>query len=156
MNLAVSNIVPLHENVCRKCKTSKAVSEFSLGRKGKLHSVCKSCDSQRHRKNVMENPEYWRNANYKKQYGVTLDQFRIMVSDQMGMCGNRACSTPIMVDGPQQGNKNKACLDHDHATGKIRGVLCPSCNIALGWMEQKSRVLGLAEYLDKHSTSVRS
>jgi hypothetical protein len=39
-------------------------------------------------------------------------------------------------------------VDHDHATGKIRSLLCAACNVALAHIEADSRrLLGIAEYL---------
>ncbi len=59
----------------------------------------------------------------KKNYSLTVDQFNAMLATQDGVCA--------ICRGPQEGSKN-FCVDHDHATGRIRGLLCCSCNKGLG------------------------
>lgn len=46
---------------------------------------------------------------------------------------------------------NDKCADHCHITGKFRGMLCQSCNIAEGILKTASRALQLATYMAKHS-----
>lgn len=46
----------------------------------------------------------------------------------------------------------KACLDHDHFTGHVRGVLCSRCNMALGLLDDLPvRLQQAKEYLEKHT-----
>jgi len=50
---------------------------------------------------------------------------------------------------PRQG-KRRLCVDHDHATGAIRGLLCFSCNVAIGAAkESAARLKDLAAYLER-------
>lgn len=79
-------------------------------------------------------------------YGLTRKEAVDFVN-RIGVCQNRKCKK--VLDGP--GNKsNQGHVDHDHATGEIRGVLCSSCNHALGMVRDNVEVLaGLVTYL-KH------
>ncbi len=43
------------------------------------------------------------------------------------------CNNPISIF------KRQIWLDHDHKTGKFRGWLCPRCNVALGWFENRKQ-----------------
>lgn len=53
------------------------------------------------------------------------------------------------ADSPQ--TKNGWQLDHNHHTGKIRGVLCAPCNVALGFVKDDvDRLVNLALYLERH------
>lgn len=63
-----------------------------------------------------------RRSYFKRQYGLTVDQV-----DEMLLGGCAICGT---IDWP--GRHNRGHIDHDHATGKVRGVLCSECNTGLG------------------------
>jgi hypothetical protein len=66
---------------------------------------------------------------------------------QMDRCAVCRCRTT--AGGPT--HSDRQCVDHDHATGKIRELLCHHCNCALGLLkESPERILGLLHYLQKH------
>ena len=46
-----------------------------------------------------------------------------------------------MKMGGRKGALYKACLDHDHITGKKRGIICQRCNLAIGLLEDKVEYL---------------
>ena len=64
-----------------------------------------------------------------KQLGLTLEQFDEMLAAQDGRCATCGVSDPA---GRGQG---AWCTDHDHRTGKVRGILCHNCNVSLGLLE---------------------
>ncbi len=83
-------------------------------------------DANKERKN--ENSRRWREENpgkeeesrLKKKYGITRDDFDKMVDAQVGLCA--VClRKPLRLH-----------VDHCHETGRIRGLLCGSCNRAIG------------------------
>lgn len=54
-----------------------------------------------------------------------------------------------------RGYEHTLCLDHDHATNEIRGLLCSGCNTALGWLEDSpERITKLARYIRKGGLGV--
>jgi hypothetical protein len=59
---------------------------------------------------------------FGKQYGLTVEQVREMAEAGCGICGTREW----------QGRHGRPHVDHDHATGAVRGILCSECNIGLG------------------------
>lgn len=66
--------------------------------------------------------------NFLYKYGLTLAEYSQMVIDQKGLCA--ICSLPEVrkkASGPAL-----LCVDHNHTTGKVRGLLCNNCNIMLG------------------------
>lgn len=70
-----------------------------------------------------------RNAkHYRSKYGLTVDQVKALHADGCAICGSR--------DRPH--------IDHDHATDRVRGSLCHSCNIGLGFIERPGDWLALA------------
>ena len=68
-----------------------------------------------------------RNADYIRKYGITEVEVLEIWEGQNHKC--RICNK-LMVIGSKK--LDKACVDHDHKTGKIRGILCAGCNINLG------------------------
>jgi len=73
-----------------------------------------------------------------KAYGLTPEQFVAMVTAQKGVC-------LICHEVPEQ-----LVVDHDHVTGKVRGLLCHECNMALGKMkDHPARLRAAAEYLER-------
>lgn len=74
-----------------------------------------------------EDPEKrlkWRGAQLKRKYGITIDDFNDQLEQQDYRCA--ICLTDESI-----GNGHFH-VDHDHKTGKIRGLLCHHCNVALG------------------------
>jgi len=72
-----------------------------------------------------------------RKFGLTIADYYSMLEGQnhrCGICKIDRCST----------GKN-FCVDHDHKTGSVRGLLCYSCNIRLGWYEKKKE--SIEEYL---------
>ena len=87
--------------------------------------------------------ELQRRQPNKHRQGITDFEFEQMVENQNGVCA--IC------------NKNcKLCLDHDHGTGAIRGLLCNSCNCGLGFFKDNKTFLESAiYYLNNHSESAK-
>jgi len=73
------------------------------------------------------------NFRVKSKYGITPDQVEGLREFQQGLCP--LCEKPI-CRFPTEGER-KEFIDHDHATGYVRGLLCPQCNSFLGWLEKR-------------------
>lgn len=74
--------------------------------------------------NKEKNTDYYRRKNLRTKYGITLEQYNRMFNAQNGCC---------VVCGVHQSEvKHVFHVDHDHLTGKVRGILCFRCNAALG------------------------
>jgi len=70
-----------------------------------------------------------RNSHYKSRYGITLDDYEVMLVRQNGVCA--------ICGSDKAGKKGQHfAVDHCHATGRIRGLLCARCNIAAGFYEK--------------------
>ena len=79
---------------------------------------------KKNRQKYAENPNYFKDIDLKKVYGITLEQY-----DQMLNTQNHACA--ICKKHKNEFAKALA-VDHCHDTGKVRGLLCTNCNRALG------------------------
>lgn len=122
---------------CPRCENTKALDLFRADKKGKLgrDGWCKSCRKDARETYFYANPDaadeyktyvrsHNRQYNLKRSYGLTLGEYEMLYAGQNGLCA--MCSESFV----------QLCVDHDHATGKVRGLLCGSCNIALGHYEK--------------------
>lgn len=75
-------------------------------------------------------------------YGVTVEDIMLMMAEQKGMCD--LCEKDLDCEG-------KWAVDHNHVTGKARGILCYSCNTGLGKLGGTLEgLLKGIKYLEKH------
>ena len=89
-----------------------------------------------------------RGHHLKHQYGITEDHYLAMIDDQWGCCA--ICGTPDETIGQH------LCVDHDHKTGAVRGLLCSNCNKGIGLLKDDPKVLESAiRYLTKQSEEAR-
>lgn len=83
--------------------------------------------------------EYTRDWKLQANYGITIDQYNVMVQAQDSKC--KICK--ITFDGIGTA-KSAPCVDHCHATGKVRGILCMNCNKLLGMAKDDISILANA------------
>ncbi len=87
------------------------------------------------------NPVWRRNYQLKKKYGITQHQYEIMLAGQIYGCA-------ICGEDAGNGSGKKFHVDHCHGTGKIRGLLCYTCNIGLGsFQDNPVKLTRAIEYL---------
>jgi hypothetical protein len=99
------------------------------------------------------NPEKVRLSNrktwVKSTYGITWDAYLDLYNKAEGRC--EVCGLFLELLEKGKGTPTGVCVDHDHETGKVRGILCRSCNVALGHFKDDTvKVLKAYEYLLKH------
>jgi hypothetical protein len=80
----------------------------------------------------------WRmRAQIKKAWGMTVEEYKAFLASHGNRCG--VCQST-----------EKLGIDHDHETGRKRGVLCKRCNMALGYIKDDIRkAYGLVDYISK-------
>lgn len=71
-----------------------------------------------------------RDANLKHAYGMTHDDFEVMLAEQGGKC--KICKRGLSHELGKRNTPDTPAIDHCHTTGKVRGVLCLNCNTVLG------------------------
>ena len=152
---------------CSKCKTPKPFTEFSkaANRKDGYGANCKLCHAEYMRKKYLTIKEKVKNSAiaWAKQYPekrkwirtssarrkagnfVTDVQFANMLEEQKyscWICKKRFESTKDTI------------VDHDHTTGKIRGLLCRTCNSGLGMFKDSiDNIKAAITYLKKNEAS---
>jgi hypothetical protein len=95
--------------------------------------------------------DYRRNKDYKRNYGITLDEFNCMLEKQNGLC---SCCGVKMVFRDKV-DCTFPCLDHNHKTGKIRAIICSACNLTIGISKESvDRLRACIKYLCSHNATV--
>lgn len=142
--------------VCLTCNQVKPIEQFQYifgnscyESKRRLSHNCKSCrraDGSAPFKLVHRKcRKVVRRASLKALYGITLKEYDHLLIAQNGVCAIcRKAETKMHVDG-----SFTLSVDHDHVTGKVRGLLCSKCNTGLGCFSDDSlKLRAAADYLD--------
>jgi len=92
---------------------------------------------------------YRKNADLKKEYGISLDTYNEMLLDQEGLCA--ICKEPETQECYRTGVTYNLAVDHCHTSGKIRKLLCSRCNRTLGMVNDNISLLeNMIAYLEKY------
>ena len=75
-----------------------------------------------------------------KKFGVSREDFFSLFNTQNGLCA--ICSVPFSIDKDTAKN---VCVDHNHETGEVRGLLCRYCNSVLGFSKDSISILDKAK-----------
>ena len=132
---------------CSRCKKTKLTTDFfknASARQGRgYHSYCKACTKAYDAEKYPHGKPRRRARLLEKTYGITLAQYEAMYSIQQGGCA--ICGV----------HKDRLDVDHNHATGKVRGLLCHQCNTAIGLLgEDVDALTSAIAYLITHAGQV--
>ncbi len=162
---------------CIRCGVEKPLSEFTIHNreKGQHRNLCHNCEKawirqyhkssqgkEKGREWVENNKEkieeykrlyrqdvvkqerskvYHRAKWLKDSFNMTVDDYMAMYEKQNGQCA--------ICGSDQNGSRKNFCIDHDHETGKVRGLLCHNCNVSVGLMKDSPSLLRqAAAYLE--------
>jgi hypothetical protein len=119
--------------VCETCHRDKGDHLFYVrrGNKTGLSKSCKACT----RKRLEAEGDKARNAYLLKTYGISVRDYQILLQEHHGKC---------WICGG--GSTKSLAVDHNHETGKVRGLLCHPCNELLGRIKDDPLVLEEAIY----------
>ena len=140
----------LEERECRVCGEKKNLldgyyrTRKNVSLKSSYSYECKECTVKRVCDNHRKDPTLQKNRDLKRKYGLTFAEYDKMLTEQKHSCA--ICGT-----SKAGGKHGSFMVDHDHKTGKVRGLLCKSCNIALGELGDNVQTLqNMIKYL-KHT-----
>ena len=158
-NLLMLSQVSKVTKECPKCGEHKLFSEFGKDKSKKtgITSYCKPCAVKNRKENYIKkvdsekeklgqyyraNKEKFRAYSLKNVYGLSVQEYESMKLAQG--CACKICKTH------ESNLKRKLFVDHCHETGKVRGLLCQSCNTMLGNAKDNVLVLQAAiNYLSR-------
>jgi hypothetical protein len=152
---------------CTRCHLEKPLEAFYRDKRASdgRYAMCKPCADRNTERWRSENADRdhatrrrWRTANadrlavikkrsaaahpynawLKHRYGITLEGYHRLLQEQGGGCA--------ICGAAENGlKKNKMlCVDHDHASGAVRGLLCDRCNKAIGYLNDDPALVGRA------------
>lgn len=130
---------------CTTCKQYRPKKDFSphKGRRDGLQSIC--CICRRDQENLRRRNGKAHITWIKTKYGLSLQAYELLVQQQQGVC---AICGQLCVLG-------RLCVDHNHTTHKVRGLLCNSCNTGLGYFKDNPQLLeAAAQYLHNSALPV--
>ncbi|MGH9223421.1 MAG: endonuclease VII domain-containing protein [Acidimicrobiales bacterium] len=156
----------------RKCGVVKTLEEFyrAMGTRDGYRGDCKACNAAASRVRYQADPavavarvKRWQQANpervnayrrqcradpqvkraersssLQRQYGLTVDGYEAMLEQQDGGCG---------ICGRAPSESYSLHVDHDHRTGRIRGLLCFVCNSSMGELDDFDLLWAVLRYV---------
>jgi hypothetical protein len=164
---------------CIKCGVEKPLSEYTFHNrnKGQHRNFCHECEKAwirdyhkspqgkekqkewigQNKEKIEEYKRVYRNDTVRRErskayhrarflresFNMTVDDYMVMFQEQDGKCA--ICGSETISNG----NRKNFCVDHDHATGRVRGLLCHNCNVSVGLMKDSPSLLRkAATYLE--------
>lgn len=133
---------------CNVCGVELVIgTTWTEARKKHHMNSCNSCNHTKSKTWKQENKQAAQDSQRKSmrklRYGLTEEAFSLRYTEQGGCCA--ICSTPLETTG-----KNTH-IDHDHNTGKVRGLLCNNCNTGIGKFSEDTVTLQKAIlYIERH------
>jgi len=137
----------MEKKCCSKCKKSKELKFFGIKRYNKdgLNHYCKKCENERSKLKYSE-PENKERIKYNtifRLYGLRKEEYFRKLEKQNFKC--EICYKPLL-------NDKNTHIDHSHQTGKVRDILCSTCNYLLGIVnDDTNKLKSYISYLDKHA-----
>lgn len=124
---------------CIKCESFLTGDNFTKNNayKDKLDTICKKCKSSTWKSQYRKTT---RGTRFKTRYGITESKYDEMLKSQGFKCA--------ICNAPEDLNEKRMHVDHCHATGKVRGILCFRCNTGLGnFQDNSSNMIQAMSYL---------
>lgn len=145
---------------CNACGELKRIDEFNRRKRGSesRSAVCKQCAYEKQRHRYVTNPEVrvraiaqaaaYAEVNRDRiraknlsRYNITPAIYDSMFDEQNGCCAICSRAGHRLGLGGEANRHNVLCVDHDHSTGAVRGLLCMRCNRAIGMLGDSHEVL---------------
>ena len=132
------------EMECYTCKKTKEVLHYYKFELRRRYPECKECKSKRGK---IYNSSKGKYLGLKRRLSISIDEerYKDMMRTQNHVCA--ICKNPEKIEiSPKSKYSSEAesrslAVDHDHKTGKVRGLLCGRCNIMIGFAQDSVEIL---------------
>lgn len=169
-DLNVSNIYIDGTTIrCKHCKLStsakshaKYKEKYATKYKEHRQALVNVALKEKRKQNIEEFRQYGRDKYHRnretiliqqtaRRFGITSEEYMQMIEDQENKCA--ICFEYETRKSCASNEVTKLSIDHDHKTGKVRGLLCANCNSALGKMKESAqRFQSAINYLNKYNS----
>lgn len=132
---------------CPECEQTRTKASFNrrADTADGLDVYCRECRAEQKRAAYERDHEVLSLRSRAATYGLTPGELQAMMSEQDGRCA--ICHSPCPTG-------RRLAVDHDHATGQVRGLLCANCNRALGLLQESAAIVrAAADYMCKWESS---
>lgn len=130
---------------CKDCRNAKSRKWSKQNKEKRKHNNDRNKEKRKNTHNTLTGHQRWRNHHLTSNYNITNDDYNKLLESQNGVCG---------ICGKTESEVSKRntylCVDHDHDTNKVRGLLCSKCNRGIGLLQDDINILKKGiEYLTK-------
>lgn len=132
----------MNKKICSRCREEKEFSDFTKN-KNKIDGLsgqCKVCRNE-YRKRTNNDKIYKKNhrddiakRRLIRLYKLAIKEKEHRIKSQNGKCP--ICERPVSLN-----DFKNSIIDHNHVTGKTRGILCNMCNVLLGFARENTEIL---------------
>ena len=127
--MQVKNPIINGKKKCNICGKIKLISKFGIAYniKSGIRGECKSCSVTRTKKT--RTPRKVRLYQVKRDFNLSPEEYDALIEQHNNCCA--------LCNRPRESQARALHIDHCHTTGRIRGLLCTTCNWKLAWFENK-------------------
>ena len=90
--------------------------------------------AERNKRCKLKNPDVIRKRLYRQKYGITIEDYNLLIEQQGGCCAICGSTEP-------KGRGPFFQVDHCHVTNRVRGLLCGPCNRGIGYLQDNPTVM---------------
>ena len=142
--------LPTHKK-CSECDHEKSLDGFPYDkhRPDRKKTMCKECFNIKSSIYYKKNTDKKKNQILLKCYNITIEEYNKLLISQDSKCG--ICNNYELTIVNKTNKPKQLAVDHDHKTGKVRGLLCQKCNTGIGNLKDSIELLDRAiQYLKKY------
>lgn len=124
----------MRANICNRCSVDLTKDNWMPSAEKRRWLICSPCATKRINEYNKNNPDVLFKKNMTRRYGLLYKDYLSMLEKQNHVCA--ICNEP-----EKSKSKKNLSVDHCHTTGKVRGLLCSSCNVGLGKFKDRPDLL---------------
>lgn len=137
--------------ICPKCSKVKNLNDFCNNRSSRDGKCCycSECKKSKDMPYYVKNKGKLELRRISRVYKLSEKEYYALLFSQNEVCA--ICKKPEVGKSNNGVEVKKLSIDHNHTTGKVRGLLCHKCNVTVGFIKESPELaIALANYLILH------